>query len=249
MSGGEATFTHRTQAVQQMAVSRTRPWRWTGRRPIRCRATVCRSRSRFRAARTPRLISRRSARSALRSIPNANHLLLLCHLVGEGELTWGRSAASARCRRSAAVPARCRPRRDGGARPAGARRPRARAAVPRADRPGAARQRRGSPAHRPRGADAPRVPRRARSHRAHSQHGLPRRHGGHRHGVHGVHRTRAMHPWLHAYNTRRPRSALNGLSPTSRINGDNVLGNDGQVPPLQCFVMIGQRPRRPAPSI
>lgn len=39
-------------------------------------------------------------------------------------------------------------------------------------------------------------------------------------------RTRAMHPWLHAYNTVRPHSALNGKPPVSRISGDNVLGND-----------------------
>lgn len=39
-------------------------------------------------------------------------------------------------------------------------------------------------------------------------------------------RTRAMHPWLHAYNTQRPHSALKGLPPISRINRDNVLGND-----------------------
>ena len=39
-------------------------------------------------------------------------------------------------------------------------------------------------------------------------------------------RTRAMHPWLHDYNTARPHSALNGKPPVSRINRDNVLGND-----------------------
>lgn len=39
-------------------------------------------------------------------------------------------------------------------------------------------------------------------------------------------RRRAMHPWLHAYNTLRPHSALKGLPPISRINRDNVLGND-----------------------
>lgn len=39
-------------------------------------------------------------------------------------------------------------------------------------------------------------------------------------------RTRAMHPWLHDYNTRRPHSALNGKPPLSRIQRDNVLGND-----------------------
>jgi len=39
-------------------------------------------------------------------------------------------------------------------------------------------------------------------------------------------RTRAMHPWLHAYNTARPHSALKGKPPLSRINRDNVLGND-----------------------
>jgi transposase InsO family protein len=39
-------------------------------------------------------------------------------------------------------------------------------------------------------------------------------------------RTRAMHPWLHAYNTTRPHSALKGKPPASRIARDNVLGND-----------------------
>jgi transposase InsO family protein len=39
-------------------------------------------------------------------------------------------------------------------------------------------------------------------------------------------RTRAMHPWLHNYNTTRPHSALNGMPPLSRINKDNVIGND-----------------------
>jgi transposase InsO family protein len=39
-------------------------------------------------------------------------------------------------------------------------------------------------------------------------------------------RTRAMHPWLHAYNTIRPHSALKGQPPVSRISRDNVLGND-----------------------
>jgi transposase InsO family protein len=39
-------------------------------------------------------------------------------------------------------------------------------------------------------------------------------------------RTRAMHPWLHTYNTARPHSALKGLPPLSRINRDNVLGSD-----------------------
>lgn len=39
-------------------------------------------------------------------------------------------------------------------------------------------------------------------------------------------RTRAMQPWLHNYNTQRPHSALKGLPPVSRINRDNVLGND-----------------------
>jgi len=39
-------------------------------------------------------------------------------------------------------------------------------------------------------------------------------------------RTRAMHPWLHDYNTARPHSALGGRPPISRINQDNVLGND-----------------------
>ena len=39
-------------------------------------------------------------------------------------------------------------------------------------------------------------------------------------------RTRAMHPWLRDYNTARPHSALGGRPPISRINRDNVLGND-----------------------
>lgn len=39
-------------------------------------------------------------------------------------------------------------------------------------------------------------------------------------------RTRAMHPWLHAYNTLRPHSALKGKPPISRISRDNVLDND-----------------------
>ncbi|RAI54612.1 IS481 family transposase, partial [Roseicella frigidaeris] len=37
---------------------------------------------------------------------------------------------------------------------------------------------------------------------------------------------RAMRPWLHAYNTLRPHSALKGLPPISRITSDNVLSND-----------------------
>lgn len=39
-------------------------------------------------------------------------------------------------------------------------------------------------------------------------------------------RTQAMHPWLHDYNTARPHCALSGKPPFSRINRDNVLGND-----------------------
>ena len=39
-------------------------------------------------------------------------------------------------------------------------------------------------------------------------------------------RAKAMHPWLHTYNTVRPHSALNGKPPISRIARDNVLGND-----------------------
>ena len=39
-------------------------------------------------------------------------------------------------------------------------------------------------------------------------------------------RTRAMHPWLHDYNTARPHSALKGKPPLSRICKDNVLDND-----------------------
>ena len=36
----------------------------------------------------------------------------------------------------------------------------------------------------------------------------------------------AMHPWLHDYNTARPHSALGGKPPVTRLNRDNVLGND-----------------------
>jgi transposase InsO family protein len=39
-------------------------------------------------------------------------------------------------------------------------------------------------------------------------------------------RRRAMHPWLHTYNTLRPHSALKGLPPVRRISRDNVLRND-----------------------
>jgi transposase InsO family protein len=39
-------------------------------------------------------------------------------------------------------------------------------------------------------------------------------------------RTAAMHPWLHAYNTTRPHSALKGKAPVTRTTRDNVLGND-----------------------
>ncbi|PZW45114.1 integrase-like protein [Humitalea rosea] len=39
-------------------------------------------------------------------------------------------------------------------------------------------------------------------------------------------RARAMHPWLHVYNTAKPHSALKGKPPLSRINRDNVIGND-----------------------
>jgi transposase InsO family protein len=39
-------------------------------------------------------------------------------------------------------------------------------------------------------------------------------------------RTRAMHPWLHAYNTTRPHAAHNGNPPLSRLARDNLLGND-----------------------
>lgn len=39
-------------------------------------------------------------------------------------------------------------------------------------------------------------------------------------------RTAAMHPWLHAYNTTRPHSALKGKAPVTRTTGDNLLGND-----------------------
>jgi transposase InsO family protein len=44
--------------------------------------------------------------------------------------------------------------------------------------------------------------------------------------VSSVERKRAMHPWLSAYNTTRPHSALNGKPPISRIAKDNLLGND-----------------------
>jgi transposase InsO family protein len=39
-------------------------------------------------------------------------------------------------------------------------------------------------------------------------------------------RTAAMHPWLHAYNTVRPHSALKGKAPVTRTARDNLLGND-----------------------
>jgi len=39
-------------------------------------------------------------------------------------------------------------------------------------------------------------------------------------------RAAAMHPWLHAYNTERPHAAHKGKPPLSRLNRDNVLGND-----------------------
>jgi transposase InsO family protein len=39
-------------------------------------------------------------------------------------------------------------------------------------------------------------------------------------------RSRAMHPWLSAYNTTRPHSALKGRPPISRIARENLLGND-----------------------
>jgi transposase InsO family protein len=39
-------------------------------------------------------------------------------------------------------------------------------------------------------------------------------------------RTAAMHPWLHAYNTARPHSALKGKAPVTRTVRDNLLGND-----------------------
>lgn len=35
-----------------------------------------------------------------------------------------------------------------------------------------------------------------------------------------------MHPWLHAYNTARPHSALGGKPPITRLTRDNVLGSD-----------------------
>lgn len=39
-------------------------------------------------------------------------------------------------------------------------------------------------------------------------------------------RQQAMHPWLHAYNTTRPHSALGGKPPVTRLNRDNVLDSD-----------------------
>jgi transposase InsO family protein len=36
----------------------------------------------------------------------------------------------------------------------------------------------------------------------------------------------AMHPWLHDYNTKRPHSALGGKPPITRLDKNNVLGND-----------------------
>ena len=39
-------------------------------------------------------------------------------------------------------------------------------------------------------------------------------------------RARAMHPWLHAYNTHRPHSALKGKSPLERLTRDNLHSND-----------------------
>ncbi len=36
----------------------------------------------------------------------------------------------------------------------------------------------------------------------------------------------AMHPWPHDDNTKRPHSALAGKPPVTRLNRDNVLGND-----------------------
>jgi transposase InsO family protein len=39
-------------------------------------------------------------------------------------------------------------------------------------------------------------------------------------------RARAMHPWIHRYNTLRPHSALKGKSPLDRLNRDNLLDND-----------------------
>ena len=39
-------------------------------------------------------------------------------------------------------------------------------------------------------------------------------------------RSRAMHPWLSAYNTTRPHSALKGMPPITRIARDDLLGND-----------------------
>jgi transposase InsO family protein len=39
-------------------------------------------------------------------------------------------------------------------------------------------------------------------------------------------RTNAMRPWLHAYNSHRPHSALAGKAPVTRLNRDNLHSND-----------------------
>jgi transposase InsO family protein len=39
-------------------------------------------------------------------------------------------------------------------------------------------------------------------------------------------RTQAMRPWLHAYNTQRPHSALAGKPPFARLSRDNLHSND-----------------------
>jgi transposase InsO family protein len=39
-------------------------------------------------------------------------------------------------------------------------------------------------------------------------------------------RTQAMRPWLHAYNTTRPHSALDGKPPLTRLNRDNLHNSD-----------------------
>jgi transposase InsO family protein len=39
-------------------------------------------------------------------------------------------------------------------------------------------------------------------------------------------RATAMRPWLDGYNSMRPHSALGGKAPITRLNQDNLLGND-----------------------
>lgn len=39
-------------------------------------------------------------------------------------------------------------------------------------------------------------------------------------------RTAALAPWTTVYNTLRPHAALKGKSPISRLDMNNLLGND-----------------------